>query len=128
MESMKTLPSGEEISRDLRQASVRIRGILSELAPREPKAAWHIATPRQISDLLAELRKAAKCLKTLPAHGDAGVNIEACAYRQQVEHLYRVLPGIHSALVEERARLRQRRKRVDAAAAWAEASRETIQK
>lgn len=127
MESVNLPRAKEEISKDLRRATCRIQEIIRALLPQGMGIPCAVASPQQMSDLLSELMRAGQRLRTMPA-GDPELQHEVWCYRKEVEHLQSVLPSIQSTLSAERDRLQQRRERVNAAAAWAQASRETLQK
>jgi hypothetical protein len=82
-----------------------------------------------MAGLLSELLRAGMGLRAepLPARGfDPELDEEIDQYRRHVEHLRDLLPSIHRQLLAERARLEAQRSRVQAAAAWARASRQTL--
>jgi hypothetical protein len=88
-----------------------------------------LATPEHMAGLLSELLRAGMGLRAepLPARGfDPELDEEIDQYRRHVEHLRDLLPSIHRQLLAERARLEAQRSRVQAAAAWARASRQTL--
>jgi hypothetical protein len=87
------------------------------------------ATPDHITALLSELSRAGAELRAqpFPAKGtDPELDRELEHYRRNVERLREILPFIHSQLLVERARLEAQRTRVQAAAEWARASRQTL--
>jgi hypothetical protein len=86
-------------------------------------------TPEYIAALLSELLRAGAGLRAepLPANGeDPELDRELEKYRTHVEQLRELLPGIHSQLLAERARLEAQRTRVRSASDWARASRQTL--
>jgi hypothetical protein len=88
-----------------------------------------ITTPEHLAALLSELLRAGTGLRAepLPAKGqDPELDAELENYRTHVEQLRELLPGIHSQLLAERARLEAQRTRVQSAAEWARASRQTL--
>lgn len=87
-----------------------------------------VATPQQIATLLGELQRAGQWLRELPEEKDRDADLQQAIrrYRQEVERLRGVLPGIHAALLTERARLEQERRRVSCATEWMRTSRQTL--
>lgn len=83
-------------------------------------------TPQEMAGMLSELMQAGECLRARPRESDPALSSELAEYRRQVERLRVVLPSIHRALLEERARLEQKRERVKSAAEWAHLSRQTL--
>jgi hypothetical protein len=111
----------------LRETNHRLPNWLDCIVARREQAA--AVTPEQMSGLLSELMKAGEGLRAepIPARGvDPELDEELEKYRLNVERLQRMLPAIHSQLLVERARLEYQRARVQAAAEWARASRETL--
>jgi hypothetical protein len=87
------------------------------------------ATPDRITVLLSELSRAGAELRAqpIPATGtDPELDCELELYRRHVERLREILPSIHNQLLVERARLEAQRARVQSAAEWAQASRQTL--
>ena len=84
------------------------------------------ASPQQMAGLLSELMRTGEFLRGLPLDRDAGLEQELGAYRKNVERLRAMLPTIHSALLEERARLERERSQLESAAQWARRARETM--
>jgi len=126
MESVMTLESPEQISQDLHEASDTIRRVLHELLPPASESTPLAATPQQMSTLLSELMRAGQRLHALPAKRDANLEQEICDYRREVERLRSFLPAIQKSLLVERARLERERERLNGAAAWAQASLQTL--
>lgn len=120
--------SQDQIAQDLQESSDTIRRVLHELLSQGSENTPHAATPQQMSDLLSELMRAGQRLRALPAKRDGKLQQEICEYRQEVERLRSFLPAIQESLLAERARLERERERLNGAAAWAEASRQTLQK
>ena len=87
------------------------------------------ATSGDISALLADLSSAGAHLRAepIPSPGtDAELDHELQQYRHNIELLRELLPSIHGQLLAERARLEWQRGRVQSAAQWARASRQTL--
>jgi hypothetical protein len=88
-----------------------------------------LATPDHITALLSEMLRAGTQLRAhaIPEKGtDPELEAELEQYRVNVERLRAVLPSIHSQLLIERARLEAQRSRMQSAAEWARASRQTL--
>jgi hypothetical protein len=88
-----------------------------------------VATPEQMAALLSELLSAGANLREhpIPPKGDDLELDQAIEnYRCSVERLREILPLIHRQLLAERARIEAYRTRVNSAAAWASASRQTL--
>ncbi len=88
-----------------------------------------VASPEQMAALLSELLSAGANLRErpIPPKGDDPELDQAIEnYRGNVERLREILPVIHSQLIAERARIEAHRARVNSAAAWASASRQTL--
>jgi hypothetical protein len=115
-----------DLAQDLRKTNSRLRVWLDSLTARQTSVKPRPATPQQMEGLLAELMRAGQQLRVLPNVRDPELEGELSAYRKNVERLRALLPAIHADLLDERARLEQERARVEAAAAWARRSRETL--
>jgi hypothetical protein len=115
-----------DLAQDLRKTNSRLRFWLDSLTARQTSVKPSHATPQQMEGLLAELMRAGQQLRVLPKVRDPELEGELSAYRKNVERLRALLPAIHADLLDERARLEQERARVEAAAAWARRSRETL--
>jgi hypothetical protein len=88
-----------------------------------------LATPEHMTSLLSELLRAGAGLRAdpIPVKGnDPELDEELERYRRNVELLRDLLPSIHNQLLVERARLEAQRTRVQSAAEWARASRQTL--
>jgi hypothetical protein len=127
MESVMT-ESQEQIAWDLHESTNTIRRVLHELLPQASESTPHAATPQQMSDLLSELMHAGQRLRALPTNRGGDLERAICDYRQEVEHLRSFLPAIQKSLLAERARLERERERLNGAAAWAQASLQTLAK
>lgn len=118
-----------ELARQLREVNVRLRFWLENLGP---GASSGPATPIQINAVLDELLRAGAWLQSGFPSGVAQEDakgefeFEITEYRQHLEKLRELLPFIHSQLLQERARLEAERTRLDAAAEWASASRQSL--
>jgi hypothetical protein len=112
----------------LHEINGRLHAVLDSLAsdPTHPNPSPRAATPQQMAGLLSELMRAGQWLRTLPGDRSPALEQELGAYRKNVERLRAVLPSIHTTLLRERARLEQERARVQSAATWASASRQTL--
>jgi hypothetical protein len=120
-------PNRDGPDRSLRGSTHRLSRWLDSLeTPSTPGKRTHAATPEQMSGLLSELLQAGEWLRSRPRQTDAGLEPEVAEYRKQVVRLRELLPSIHAALLEERARLEQERKRVRSAGEWARVSRQTL--
>ena len=126
MESVMILESQDQIARDLHEATDRIRCVLSQLCPQTPQEAAKVASPQQMSDLLSGLMRAGQWLRVLPANRDRNLDEQICAYRNEVEQLRSFLPAMQASLLAERGRLEHERERLNGAAAWAQASSQTV--
>jgi len=123
-----TFESQQQIAHDLHESSNTIRRVLHELLPQASENTPHAATPQQMSDLLSQLMLAGQRLRALPAQRDGKLEQEISEYRQEVERLRSLLPSIQVSLLAERARLERERERLNGAAAWAQASLQTLTK
>lgn len=88
-----------------------------------------ILTPEIMAALLSELLRVGAALRAepIPAKGVAPeLDAELETYRRRVEKLRDLLPAMHSHLLAERARWEAQRSRVQSAAQWARASRQTF--
>jgi hypothetical protein len=115
------------LSHHLRDTNHRLRFWLDSLAPRPGQPMT--ATPEHMAALLSELLRAGAKLRIEPppAPGaNPALDHELQQYRCNVELLRELLPSIHGQLLAERARLEAQRARVQSAAEWARASRQTL--
>jgi len=128
MESLMPSLRSDELAHDLHEANGRLGILLDSLrpVPAEPAFPVRAATPQQMSALLSELMRAGQWLRALPESSDAALEQELSQYRTLVERLRDLLPSIHEALLEERARLERERDRVRSASEWAHGSRQTL--
>ena len=115
------------LSHNLRDTNHRLGFWLDSMVcgPGQPA----FATPEHMAGLLSELLRAGAGLRAepLPAKGDdLELDAELENYRIHVERLRELLPSIHSRLLVERAQLEAQRTRVQSAAEWARASRQTL--
>lgn len=115
------------LSHNLRDTNHRLRFWLDSMVPGPGQPTG--AMPEHMAALLSELLRAGAGLraKPLPAKGeDPELEAELETYRSHVVRLRELLPSIHSQLLGERARLEAQRTRVQSAAEWARASRQTL--
>ncbi len=111
---------------DLHETNRRLRVWLDSLLPAAADGPPLVASPHQMNGLLSELMRAGMWFRAWPERRDAELEPEVKEYRRQVERLQALLPAIHATLLAERARLEQERDRVQSAAEWARASRQTL--
>jgi hypothetical protein len=84
-------------------------------------------TPAGSGKLLAELRRAACLLRSLPADlRENGLQKEVSEYHRNLRQFGLVLPLVHERLLLHKARLEKARTHLTSAAAWADASRKTL--
>jgi len=81
-----------------------------------------------LSTLRSEIRHAGDCLRALPAAAakDPALELETRELRSNLESLKRALPGFHSRLLAEHARLAAARTHSVVASAWVQANKETL--
>jgi superfamily I DNA and/or RNA helicase len=110
----------------LRQVNDNLRSALISLRP-EQKLCSNIR-PKDFSDLLGQVMRAAECLRRLPplSVACAALEKESLEYRGNLEKLKRFLPSLHVRLLAEKSRLETARSHVEAAAAWAQARKKTL--
>jgi len=115
------------LASDFHETNKRLRFWLDRLTsvPHNP-AAQRPVTPEEMAGLLSELTRAGARLRALPSERQATLEQELAEYREQVERLRAMMPLIHAALLQERARLEQERNRLASASQWAERSRQTL--
>jgi hypothetical protein len=112
---------------NMRDTNRRLGYWLDTIAPGSGPAA--LVTPEQMTALLSELLRAGAGLRAQPLSrpsADPELDSEVAIYRRLVERLRDLMPSIHSHLLAERARLEVQRARVQVAADWARASRQTL--
>lgn len=109
---------------NVRNANQRLKVWLESI--HEP---WGVPAPEQMAALLSELLRVGASMRAEPSvnrgHNPA-LDAELYQYRCHVERLREILPAIHAQLLAERARLEVQRSRVQSAAEWARASRQTL--
>lgn len=113
------------LSHDLHDTNDRLSSWFSSLNPRCPTP----LTPESMAMLLSELLRAGTHLRLhpLPAKGhNLDLDAEVALYRTSVERLRDLLPEIHRQLLFERAQIEAERSRLQFAAQWAKASRQTL--
>jgi len=110
----------------IRQVNANLRSALIGLRPERKHCST--ITPRDFSDLLTHLLRAAECLRRRPRPSEAAAAFEkeALEYRAHLEKLKQFLPDLQGRLLAEKARLETERTHVAAAAAWAQASHKTL--
>jgi len=110
----------------LRQVNDTLRSALTHLRP-ERKPCSTIQ-PQDFSALLAQLLRAAECLRHPPAGSEAIAQFarEAREYRSHLEKLKQFLPALHLRLLAEKSRLETARTHVAAAAAWDRVRKKTL--
>jgi len=110
----------------LRIANINLRAGLDRLLP-EPNASAPLC-PKDLSGLRIELVSAGRCLRSIPPRSAPDEELEKAIsdYRSTVEKLAQILPRIHGRLLTEKARLEIARAHLAAAAAWAQASQNTL--
>ena len=110
----------------LQRANGCIRSALTRLRPEQ----MHCSTiqPQDFSDLMAEILRAADCLRSqaAPFQVAAEVEQETLEYRRNLEKLRDFLPQLHGNLLAEKSRLESARGHVATAAAWARSSGQTL--
>ena len=113
----------------LRQVNDSLRAALARYRPEQTRSSR--ITAGDLSGVLAELLRAAECLRNLPSdhspsravtREEAALAEETRAYRLNLEKLKCLLPDLHGRLLAEKARLESAQSHVAAAAAWAKAS------
>jgi hypothetical protein len=117
------VPALDLLALDLLGTNHRLRLRLESLGQTPP------VTPELIAGLLSELLRAGQWLgQRLPPEAQRSPQLqrELSAYRQNVEQLRGLLPGLHRRLLTERARLEAERARLQGAVHWAQASRQTL--
>lgn len=116
------------LTEQLYRTNQRLHVLLEALAPSLMQTCplTKPASPQQMAGLLSELMRAGQWLRQLPQTREPELEHEVSRYRENVERLRDLLPSIHSTLLMERSRLEQERARVDAAAEWAQRSRQTL--
>jgi len=118
--------SPAEIHRFLQHTNARLTLWLDTVSSGSAGSRPLVATPQQMSGLLSELMAAGERLRLLPAVKSPELEQELGQFRRNVEHLRDLLPSIHRALLEQRARLEAERGRLLSAAEWARSSRQTL--
>ena len=114
-------------SQSLHETNSRLRYWLDTLT--REGGQQRAATPDHVAALLSELSRAGAELRAepMPAKGiDRALDAELDSYRRNVELLRDLMPSIHNQLLVERARLEAQRARMQSAAEWARASRQTL--
>jgi hypothetical protein len=105
----------------LRAVNENLRSALVRLRPEQTQCSS--IKPEELSALVAELRRAAECVRTPQAQSEATAALE---YRRNLDRLRQILPGLHLRLLAEKSQLEAARTQVAAADAWACASKKTL--
>lgn len=110
----------------LRQINANLRAALTRLKPEQTHCL--MIKPQDFSDLLADLLSGADCVRNAAMLSPlaAEAKREMAEYRENLEALKQCLPGLHTRLLAERARLATTQVRMSAAAAWAQANKKTL--
>jgi hypothetical protein len=84
--------------------------------------------PEDLSGILADLLRAAECLRNRPADTEleAAFEQESFRYRKHLQELKHFLPGIQLRLLAEKVRLENARIHLAAANAWAQVRRKIL--
>jgi hypothetical protein len=118
-------PDADQLIQNLRATNDRLRARLEDLGQAPPAP----VTPELMTGLLSDLLQAAEWLRdSLPPEAERQplLSAELAEYRRNVERLRDLMPVIQRLLLLERAQLEQKRARLEAAANWAQASRQTL--
>lgn len=118
----------DQLVLELHETNCRLRYWLDSLVTGSncSPACLRAPTPEQMSGLLSELLRVGEWLRARRETSTAELEQELLLYRQQVERLRDLLPGMRGVLLAERARLEQERERVKMAAEWARMSHQTL--
>jgi len=114
----------------LRQVNQNLRSALLLLRPERKSCS--VILPQDFSALLAQLLRAAECLRHRPDPAQAGqafaaaLEKEAAEYRRNLEEIKRFLPALQLRLLAEKSRLETARKHVADAAAWDQIRKKTL--
>jgi|SRR5579863_2398679 len=113
-------------TKNLRVANRNLRSGLARLSP-DPNSSAPLQ-PNDLSGLLTALLQARDCLRSVSPDSapDAELEKAVSEYRNTVKQLADILPRIHGRLLTEKARLEIARAHVNATAAWAQASQDTL--
>lgn len=124
---MREVPPSQVII-DLRETNRRLSAWLETFSanPLRPGAVSSVVSSEQMTEILAELMRAGSWLQSLSKTTDTALEQELREYRRRVEDLRDLLPQIHRALIDERARLEEERNRLASASTWAQVSRQTL--
>lgn len=115
-----------DILTTLEQVNGTLRSALIHLRPEQQ----HCSTiqPQDFSDLLAEILRAADCLRRQPLEFEPAeaVQLASLEYRSNLEELRDFLPQLHGNLLAEKSRLEAEQAQLTAASAWARTSTGTL--
>jgi len=101
----------------LRDANHRLDLLLTTLRPAHDSCP---VSAEQMAAALAEVLRVGEWLRAgLANQTDGGMPEELQRYRQHLEQLRQLLPGVHAQLLTERSRLEAERAHLESAAAWA---------
>ena len=110
---------------DIHNACEKLQALLTQLLC--PAGSTPTLDAMLLAQLLESLALANEQVRKLPGElHDAALEKEVVRYRQNLAHLVHVLPSLHGNLLTEKARLEQARAHLEAAAAWAQASKKTL--
>ena len=113
-----------DFANELHETNERLSAWLSSLSP--AGSSVRPATPEQMNGILSELMRVGQFLRAAQHETDSTLQQELGIYRKHVEQLRALMPSIHQALLNERARIEQERQRINSASEWVRASRQTL--
>ena len=109
---------------NLHEINCSLRALLDRLSPAKPEA-LPAAFP-QLIPLLSELLQVGEWVRCgVVCVSDPEMGPEIQQYRELIGRALEILPGVQAQLLAERARLESERSQIEAAGAWATASRLT---
>lgn len=110
----------------LQQANAVLRSALSRLQPE--RTGCSVIEAAELSDWRGEIRCAADCLRDLPASDakDPVLEEQIAEFRCNLETLKQALPGFHSRLLAEHARLMMAHTHSVSASGWVQAHGKTL--
>lgn len=108
----------------IRAASNSIHSVLSSVEPPGTVAALK---PADLPNVVHLMKRARNALSSFPESARTPeLQAIIVEYRNVVERLEKILPRIQGWLLAEKVRLEHGRKKLDSAAAWAEAQKSTL--